>query len=68
MDINMPEVNGIEATRRLTAAFPGLRVIGLSLHDESDMAEAILEAGAEGYFSKGGPSADLIAAILAPAK
>lgn len=65
MDVDMPEMNGIEATRRIKAEFPGVRVIGLSLHEESDMAEAMLEAGAENYFSKGAPSAELIAAILA---
>ncbi|HEV7282089.1 MAG TPA: CheR family methyltransferase [Pirellulaceae bacterium] len=68
MDVNMPDMNGIEATRRLKAEFPGIRVIGLSLHEEADMAKAMLEAGAEAYFSKGGPSTDLIAAILDGAK
>lgn len=66
MDVNMPKMNGIEATRKLKAEFPDVRVIGLSLHEASDMAEAMLEAGAENYFSKGGPSADLVAAILTP--
>jgi DNA-binding NarL/FixJ family response regulator/anti-sigma regulatory factor (Ser/Thr protein kinase) len=63
MDVTMPVLNGIEATRRIVAALPGVRVIGLSMHEEEDMARAMLEAGATGYLRKGGPSGPLIAAI-----
>ena len=63
LDINMPQLNGIEATRRIVAEFPHIRVIGLSMHEASDQAQAMADAGAAAYLSKGGPSEDLVAAI-----
>lgn len=63
MDITMPQMNGIEATRQLLAKRPRTRVIGLSMHEEDDMARAMRDAGAEAYLTKGGPSDDLVAAI-----
>lgn len=52
MDINMPRMNGLEATRRLLEEMPHVTVIGLSLHGHDDMAEAIKKAGAAAYVSK----------------
>jgi signal transduction histidine kinase/ActR/RegA family two-component response regulator len=63
MDMVMPHMNGIEATRRIVAAMPGVRVIGLSMHDDENMASAMLQAGAVTYLSKGGSSGPLIDAI-----
>ncbi|MGH9867380.1 MAG: response regulator [Candidatus Polarisedimenticolia bacterium] len=63
MDINMPRMNGIEATRLIKQEFPLIAIIGLSLHAESDMAESMKEAGATDYISKDGPSEDLLNAI-----
>jgi len=63
MDLSMPVMNGIEATRRIVADLPDTQIIGLSMYEESDQAEAMLAAGAKSYLSKGGPSQDLIAAI-----
>ncbi len=63
MDMVMPQMSGIEATRRIMASMPGVRVIGLSMHDEENMAGAMLQAGAVTYLSKGGPSGPLIDAI-----
>jgi PAS domain S-box-containing protein len=64
MDVTMPRLNGIEATRRLTAQLPGLRVIGLSMHEGDDMAIAMREAGAVAYLTKGESPDTLIATIL----
>jgi PAS domain S-box-containing protein len=64
MDISMPRMNGIEATRRLCAEQPQIKVIGLSMHDQEDMAEAMKKAGAVQYLTKDGPSEDLLQAIF----
>ena len=63
MDVTMPRLNGIEATRKITAILPEVRVIGLSMHEEADMAEAMRRAGAVEYFPKDGLAEQLIAAI-----
>jgi PAS domain S-box-containing protein len=65
MDITMPRLNGVEATRHIAAALPQVRVIGLSMHDEADMAAAMRKAGAVGYLSKDVASDVLVSAILA---
>ncbi len=63
MDVNMPVMNGIDATRILVKEMPGTRVIALSMHLEVEAASAMREAGAVAYLTKGGPSEDLVAAI-----
>jgi DNA-binding NarL/FixJ family response regulator/signal transduction histidine kinase len=63
MDVSMPVMSGVEATRILSAEMPEVRVIALSLHDAADMAASMREAGARAYLSKGGPAEDLVAAI-----
>jgi len=63
MDVTMPRLNGIEATRRIAAEMPEIRVIGLSFHEEEDMARQMHKAGAAAYLTKGGPADALIAAI-----
>jgi PAS domain S-box-containing protein len=64
MDINLgPGTDGIEATRRVLAAKPGIKVIGLSMHLAEDVAAAMVDAGATIHLSKGGPPEDLIDAI-----
>ena len=52
MDLSMPGLNGIEATRRITADCPGVKVLCLSMHDESRFVEGALDAGASGYLLK----------------
>lgn len=63
MDVSMPRLNGVEATRIITAEMPRVRVIGLSMHAQEDMADAMRKAGAVGYVTKGAPSEILTAAI-----
>ncbi len=68
VDVTMPIMNGIEATRLLSANYPEVAVIGLSMHDEADMAARMCSEGAAIYLRKGGPSEALIAAIRANAR
>ena len=63
MDIRLPGMNGIEATRRLLALRPSTRVIGLSAYAEPHYVEAMLDAGAVGQFTKGDAGAALLGAI-----
>jgi DNA-binding NarL/FixJ family response regulator len=67
MDVSMPELNGIEATRRLTSSVPRARVVALSMHKDSVYVREILRAGARGYLLKDSGAADLVAAIRAVA-
>jgi DNA-binding NarL/FixJ family response regulator len=67
MDVAMPELNGIEATRRLTADNPHVRVVALSMHKDSVYVREILRAGARGYLLKDSVADDLVAAVRAVA-
>ncbi|WP_462330362.1 response regulator [Thiohalocapsa halophila] len=64
MDINLGAgMDGIEATRRLCAQHAEITVIGLSMHADQQIADAMRAAGAVAYVTKGGPPEDLISAI-----
>lgn len=63
MDIDMPGMNGIEATRQVASLGGGPRVIGLSMHMDRHFAFEMLQAGALGYLFKGCPFAELLEAI-----
>jgi CheY-like chemotaxis protein/two-component sensor histidine kinase len=63
MDISMPEMDGIEATRRIKAEFPTVRVIGLSMHQEEQLGNSMHQAGAEAFVSKTASPAELLEAI-----
>jgi two-component system response regulator NreC len=68
MDVAMPELNGIEATRRLAVSSPHTRVLALSMHKDSVYVREILRAGARGYLLKDSIDTDLINAVRAVAK
>ena len=68
MDVTMPELNGIEATRRLANVAPRARVLALSMHKDAVYVREILRAGARGYLLKDSADADLIAAVRSIAK
>jgi two-component system response regulator NreC len=67
MDVAMPELNGIEATRRLAEAAPHARVLALSMHKDSVYVRETLRAGARGYLLKDSGANDLVAAVRAVA-
>jgi PAS domain S-box-containing protein len=64
-DVSMPGMDGVELTRTLSREMPGIKILGLSMHIEKDVAAAMRAAGAVGYLTKGGLSENLIAAIRA---
>ncbi len=63
MDISMPGLNGVEATRQIAAAQPGVKILCLSMHSDPVLVEAVLEAGAAGYQLKDYALAELVRAI-----
>jgi two-component system, NarL family, response regulator NreC len=68
MDVTMPELNGIEATRRLGQSTPRTRILALSMHKDSVYVREILKAGARGYLLKDALDKDLVAAVEAVAR
>jgi NarL family two-component system response regulator LiaR len=65
MDIAMPRLDGLEATRRVVAECPGSRVLVLSAHDDAEHVIPLLQAGATGYLPKTVSLSELLAAIRA---
>jgi DNA-binding NarL/FixJ family response regulator len=63
MDISLPGMSGIEATRRIKSELPDVRVIGLSMHGEKEHAAAMYQAGADAYLNKEGPREALVTVI-----
>lgn len=63
MDISMPIMNGLEATRVIASELPDVKVLGLSMYTGEDMADSMLQAGAVGMLTKDGPVESLITAI-----
>ncbi|MCS7025003.1 MAG: response regulator transcription factor [Bryobacteraceae bacterium] len=68
MDVSMPGCNGIEATRRLLAEMPNLRILGLSMHKDAVYVRELLRAGATAYLVKDCDDGELLLAIRAVAR
>lgn len=65
MDLKMPGVNGVEATRRILAERPGIGVLVLTMFDDDDSVFAAMRAGALGYLVKGSETEEVIRAVTA---
>jgi DNA-binding NarL/FixJ family response regulator len=65
MDLQMPELNGIEATRQITAANPDIGVIVITMFEDDDSVFAAMRAGARGYLLKGAQRDDILRAVRA---
>jgi len=67
LDIQMPRVTGIEATRQIKAAFPDVRVLILTAYEDDPYVFALLRAGADGYLLKSADPDELVRAVKATA-
>jgi PAS domain S-box-containing protein len=63
MDVSMPVMSGVEATRQIKSELPQTRIIALSMWEQSEVREKMYRAGAESYVLKTAPSEELLAAI-----
>lgn len=63
MDVNMPGIGGIEATRRVVQIAPGVKVIVVTVLSDDPFPNQLLDAGARGYISKGSGSEEMLEAI-----
>ncbi len=68
MDIGMPELNGIEATRQIKVSHPDMVILILTMHRSDEYFFQVLEAGASGYVLKGAETTELITAVRSVAR
>lgn len=61
--MSLPGIDGVEATRRLKSQMPRVHMIGLTMHDAPEIAQAMLAAGASDSLHKSSPIANVLAAI-----
>lgn len=65
MDMNMPGIGGLEATRKIVRYNPDIRIIMLTIHTENPLPARVMQAGASGYLSKGAAPQEVVSAIRA---
>jgi len=65
LDVSMPRLNGIEATRQIRAALPDTQVLALTMHSDDTYVFQLLKAGASGYVLKRAAATDLVQAVRA---
>jgi DNA-binding NarL/FixJ family response regulator len=65
LDIGMPNLNGLEATRQILAALPDAAILILTMHDTDQVVREVLRAGARGFLLKSDAGRDLVAAVEA---
>jgi DNA-binding NarL/FixJ family response regulator len=63
MDLHMPDVNGIEATRRIGLSSPHIHMLVITMYEDDDSVFAALRAGARGYLLKGADKAEIMRAV-----
>lgn len=64
MDIEMPEMNGIEATRRANKKYPDLKIIGLSYHEDLQNVQDLMSAGAQNFIFKNKLNIDILENLM----
>jgi len=65
LDVSMPELNGLEATRQIRRVLPAVKILILTMHDSDQLATELLDAGAQGYVLKSEAGRTLVEAIRA---
>ena len=68
MDVSMPEMNGVQATRQLRSQCPDVKVLALTVHEERSYLRDLIEAGAAGYILKRSAAEDLVHAVQVVAR
>ncbi|WP_306304459.1 response regulator [Methylogaea oryzae] len=63
LDVNMPGMGGVEASKRLFKRYPDAKIIALSVHDDGPLPQQLLHLGVQGYVSKSCPAAEMVSAI-----
>ena len=63
LDINMPDINGVEACKIFTKSYPNIKTIAITMHKESSLIKLMLENGAKGYILKNAGQEELVEAI-----
>ena len=63
MDVSMPGIGGLEATRKINRSLPDIKIIVVSIHDDDPFPARLLEAGAAGYITKGSSVDEIVTAI-----